>query len=126
MAQSAGDPRAVQIPLLLADAHWRLAAPTIVGTPPRADYFQKNPAAWDEITGVYQAFLKKVPTSRYHRTRYAVLAYSAGHPEVAQAQFEVLGENYSRAVLTEWAMSALREKLSSELSDPSTSRPAGN
>jgi hypothetical protein len=125
IGRASDDPRALQIPLILPQAHWRLAESNVVGTPPRSDYFKANPQAWTEITSVYEAYLQRVPRSTYHRTRYAVLAAAAGHPEVAQAQFEILDENYSRAVLVNWSMMGLRQKLSRSSNSNSTSKPAG-
>lgn len=50
---------------------------------------------------MYEPYLQKVPTSRYHRTRYLLIASWCGQWAEAQAQFMVLGANHSRRVVPE-------------------------
>jgi tetratricopeptide (TPR) repeat protein len=77
-----------RIPLVLVDAHLRLARLT---NDPAA--YLGNPQVWLGIRGVYEAQLTRFPDDRYDRTRYAMLAAWAGESDDAMRQFRVLGDN---------------------------------
>ena len=120
LTRTATDPRAVRIPLTLVDAHWTLAESLGGPDGPRPAYFADNPDLWDDVGRVYETYLKHVPASRYHRTRYAVIAGWAGRWDVAAAQFEQLGDRFSREVVPEGVVKALRERAKQETAKAKT------
>lgn len=108
------DPRAVRIPVALVNAHWTLATLQRDGDQPDPAYFADNPDAWDDVTRVYETYLKKVPGSRYHRTRYAVVAAWAGRWDVANAQFDRLGDRADNSVVPPSTLKAIRDRAKRE------------
>jgi hypothetical protein len=86
------------LPLLLAEAHWTLACWENGNAAfPDPAYFRRNAAAvWPDVKAVYDPYLAKVPGSRFHRTRYALVAAWCGRWAEAEAQFKILGDNPSR------------------------------
>ncbi|HEY7120003.1 MAG TPA: hypothetical protein VH475_25670 [Tepidisphaeraceae bacterium] len=84
-------------PLQLVEVHFRLLqyerADTYYGQ--CAAYFGKHPEAWADVKAVYDEFLKRVPESRWHRTRYAMVAAWSGQWAEANRQFKSLGEHYA-------------------------------
>lgn len=101
------------LPLLLADAHWTLAcyAPGGLTAVPNPRYFARSPkTTWADVKGVYEPYLKKVPDSRYHRTRYALMAAWCGQWAEANRQFDQLANSYSgRVVPPDLFMSAVQQ-----------------
>jgi hypothetical protein len=120
LTRTATDPRAQRLPLELVNVHWRLAeyAGGRRGGP-SPDYFADNDDAWDDVRRGCDAFLAKVPASRYHRTRYAVVAAWAGHWDVAAAEFDRLGDRHSLAVVPEGVVKALRAQAKRKAGAPS-------
>jgi hypothetical protein len=100
------DPRAVRIPLKLVEMYWGMAS---VDPLPMSEFFSAHPELWTDIQPVYEKYLQQVPESRFHRTRYALIAAWSGHWDIAAAQFDKLGDNYSRRVVSESVIKSLRE-----------------
>lgn len=107
LARTATDPRSVRLPLGLVEAHWTLAH-YVGGGNPDPSYFADNPDLWDDVSRVYEKYLTAAPGSRYHRTRYAVIAAWAGHWDVANVQFDKLGDRFSRSAVAESVVKSLR------------------
>jgi len=90
------------MPLVLVEVHWELAGMHDPGKKPvDPAYFANNPEAWKDVKAVYEAYLRRVPDSRYHRTRYALIAAWCGQWADAQRQFAKLGEDFSRRPVPE-------------------------
>jgi hypothetical protein len=84
-------------PLKLVDVHLQLVMTERVGVGGNyydrcAAYFKRHPEAWADVKAVYDGYLERVPDSRYHRTRYAVIAAWCGEWLEADRQFQALGE----------------------------------
>lgn len=77
------------ITLLVADAHDRHASRLPF---PESSKYLASREVWSDIESVYTEYLKHFPDDAAARSKYAPLAYSANHFEVAQAQFEALGD----------------------------------
>ena len=110
------------IPLILIDAHFD-AARYVQGVDlaaQRRAYFQANPQAWTDVKAVYDEYLRRVPDSRYHRSRYAEIASWAGQWEEAERQFKAMGDRFSFT----WFRTAthyrqVRVEVQSHLTSPS-------
>lgn len=115
------DPRTAAQTLALVDAHWTLAWYTgwDVGLPHPA-YFARFSDAWEDVRAASEAYLAREPGSRYHRTRYAVIAAWAGKWDVADAQFDRLGDAFSTRVVEADVIRALR----AQAKRPPATRPA--
>jgi hypothetical protein len=77
------------IPLLLAEAHHRLA-----GYLPDAKRFEymSDPEVWREIHGVYVEYLKNIPEDLVARSEYAAFCYLCGQYKDGHEQFQKLGD----------------------------------
>ncbi|MEA2736620.1 MAG: hypothetical protein QOE14_3071 [Humisphaera sp.] len=84
-------------PLLLVDAHLTAARYTESGYQPKPspEYFKNDPQAWADVKQVYDEYLKRVPDSLYHRSRYAQIAAWAGQWAEADKQFKAMGDRFS-------------------------------
>lgn len=84
------------IPLILVDAHLAAARYTEDGYQPKPSpaYFA-NPLTWADVKKVYDEYLRRVPDSLYHRSRYAQIAAWAGQWAEADKQFKVMGDKFS-------------------------------
>jgi hypothetical protein len=90
------------LPLVLVEAHWdRAQQHDPSKRPVDPAYFDGNDEAWKDVKRVYEAYLKQVPDSRYHRTRYALIAAWCGQWADARREFDKLGEDFSRRVAPE-------------------------
>lgn len=83
--------------LMIVETHERVSKYVSEGSPSevRAEYFAEHPEAWDEVKAAYAKYLKTVPDSLYHRSRFAQIALWAGDLEVANAQFKAMGDRFS-------------------------------
>ncbi len=96
------------ITLLVAEAHWRVAASTS-STKARAEYLGRKDV-WPEIEHVYEEYLQFHPENHMERSKYAVLCAYANRLFKSHQQFEILGDN-----MTTWTtfpfppMSAMRQ-----------------
>jgi hypothetical protein len=125
LASKAADPRSARLAVILADVHWTLAESIGGGDAPEPAYFAELPEVWDDVRRAYEISLKHTPGSRYHRTRYAVMAAWAEKWDVADAQFNQLGERYSRDVVPEGVVKALREQAKQKAKErPAKDGPA--
>jgi tetratricopeptide (TPR) repeat protein len=81
------------IPLLLAEAHHRLA-----GYLPEAKRFEymSDPDVWREIHGVYLDYLKNVPEDLVARSEYADFCYLCGQYKEGHEQFQKLGDQLAQ------------------------------
>jgi hypothetical protein len=104
-------PAAARNPLKLVDIHWELAESAGGGLPA---YFADNADAWADVSGVYERYLKHVPQSRFHRTRYAVLAGWSGKWDVCRKQFDLLGKNADSRVVPADVLAAIRDRAARE------------
>ena len=84
------------ITLLVADAHWRIAA-----------YAGKNqtkylalPEVWADIQSVYDEYLKHYPMDNIARSKFATFCYLSSHWRQAEVQYVALGDR-----LTQWSES---------------------
>jgi hypothetical protein len=118
LLRTSTDPRSVRLATVLVDVHWNLAASVGGGDAPEPAYFAEFPEAWEDVRQAYEAYLKQAPGSRYHRTRYAVIAAWAQRWAVADAQFDQLGERCSREVVPEGVIKALREQAKQKAKGP--------
>jgi hypothetical protein len=117
------------LPLLLANAHWALACygPGGLRAVPDPGYFARNPKPiWADVKGVYEPYLKKVPDSRYHRTRYALMAAWCGEWAEANRQFDHLAGSYSRRVVPpDVFMSAVQQARDNQATAPESDAATG-
>jgi hypothetical protein len=100
------------LPMMLVDAHWAASTyPPGGAAKPRPAYFQGNAAAWDDVKGVTEEYLKraKVP-SPFHGTRFAIIAAWSGHWAEADMAFNALGESHNRSLIPLAAYRQLREE----------------
>ena len=77
------------IPLLVAEAHRRLAE--YLPITKRVDYYD-NPAVWEDIHGVYTDYLKNDPDNQLVRSEYAAFCYLCSQYKEAHAEFQRLGD----------------------------------
>lgn len=89
------DPR---LPMIFPEAVWTLSQ--YVGQTrggPNPDFYKKTAdPLWPPLQSCYERYLKRVPDSYFHRTRYAAIAEWCGHPDVAVEQRALLGTHESR------------------------------
>lgn len=87
----------VGLPLVLIDAHLAAARYTADGYQPRPSpaYFRDDPQAWADVKQVYDEYLRRLPDSLYHRSRYAQIAAWAGQWAEADEQFKAMGDKIS-------------------------------
>jgi len=78
------------IPLLLADAHFRISRH--MAKEQRLEYLT-NPAVWNDIKSVYEPYLKLVPSDSLQRARYAALCTMCLHYAEAKEQFNIVGNH---------------------------------
>jgi hypothetical protein len=83
------------ITLLVADAHWRIAA--ALGGTEQVKYM-RLPEVWADIEPVYDEYLKHHPRDDVARSKFATLCYLGGHYREAEAQYVALGDR-----LTQWS-----------------------
>jgi len=101
------------LPLKLVEMHWWRASYHDSGRKPvDPAYFAANAAeAWKDVKAVYEPYLKRVPDSRYHRTRYALIAAWCGEWVEAKRQFAVLGDDFSHRVAPEALYRQARDQV---------------
>jgi hypothetical protein len=80
------------LPFVLVQAHRALSG----YRPDHAAYYRRDPAVWQDVRGVYDAYLEADPGSRYDRTWYARNAYACGRYREAHRQFQQVGARYWR------------------------------
>ncbi|MDR3617992.1 MAG: hypothetical protein P4L85_01485 [Paludisphaera borealis] len=78
------------ITLLVADAHNRHVEWFPIAE--KTKYLASR-EVWSDIESVYTEYLKHFPDAAVARSKYASLAYNAGHFDVAHAQFEAVGDD---------------------------------
>jgi hypothetical protein len=87
-----------RMPIVIVYAHESLSrydAPTGYAKKPQPKYFQKNPAAYQEIKPVYEEYLRRYPDSFFHRERFALIAAWSGDWKEAGDLFTELGTKHS-------------------------------
>jgi hypothetical protein len=82
------------IPLLCADAHWRIACMPGEDT----DKYLALPGVWADIQSVYDEYLKHHPENHTARSKFATFCYRSAHYREAEVQFVALGNH-----LTQWS-----------------------
>lgn len=84
------------LPLLLPLAHERVAryGESEYHAEPQHAYF-KDPKVWAEIKSVYDEYVRRVPDSLFHRSRYATFACWAEDWKTADEQFRAMGKRFS-------------------------------
>lgn len=109
------DHRKSRFSLQLPSAHWTLSRYSAKDAtdPHGAAYFKTDPRIWDDINSVYEPYLKRAPESRFHRTRYAVMAAWCGKWDIANQQFETLGPQPSQMAVEDIDFRAAREEAES-------------
>lgn len=107
------EPATCRNPLLLVDTHWELAEAMGDGGISPA-YFADNHDAWTDISTASERYLKHVPTSRRHRTRYALIAGWSGKWDVCRRQFDMLGQKADTSVMPANLIAAMRERAAME------------
>ena len=87
-----------RIPLLLVEAHLTASryVPEGLALKPQPGYFRDNEAAWNDVKAVYDEYLKRVPESIFHRSRYATIAAWCGRWDEAATQLKALNGRCSR------------------------------
>jgi hypothetical protein len=82
------------IPLLCADAHWRIAC--MPGQ--NQNTYLALPEVWADIKSVYDEYLKHHPDNHTARSKYATFCYLSTHFREAEVQYVALGDH-----LTQWS-----------------------
>ncbi len=82
------------LPIQVENIHWQIAqlAAAANGNIPDRAWFN-HPGVWDQLKEMYEGYLKLVPQSRHHRTRYMLAAAWSGHWDVAEEQLKLLEEH---------------------------------
>ncbi len=76
------------IPLLCADAHWRIACMPDVN---QVEYLSK-PEVWSDIKSVYNEYLKHHPEDNVARSKFAMFCHQSSHYREAEVQYVALGD----------------------------------
>lgn len=82
------------ITLLVADAHWRIAA---MDDENQVKYL-RQPEVWADIHSVYDEYLRHHPVDDVARSKYATFCYLSAHFREAEVQYVALGDR-----LTQWS-----------------------
>ncbi len=89
------------------------------------EFYQRVPAAWEDARMLYEGYLAHDPGAVVDRTRYARLALIAGHPEIAQKQLQILGDDVVTPVFGSGAeLRAFREAVQDALDNLPATEPA--
>jgi hypothetical protein len=81
------------ITLLVADAHWRIAA--MPGQ--NQNRYLASPEVWADIQSVYDEYLEHHPEDDVARSKFATFCHLGGHWREAEVQYVALGDR-----LTQW------------------------
>jgi hypothetical protein len=76
-----------RLPFILVDAHLALSQSN------QDQAYLANDDVWKDIASVYEGYLLRFPNSVQDRSTYAFLACRAGKWDIANRQFDLLGDN---------------------------------
>lgn len=79
-----------------------------------------DPEIWKQAQYLYHTYLEKYPLSNYQRSRYAKAAAQGEHWELAQEQFQKLGNAWSRSAFPKNEYDQLRKIVQEHCSQPGT------
>jgi hypothetical protein len=112
----------MQIPLLLGDAHYRVARQ--LSEDERREYLGTE-EVWRDIKGVYDEYLEHVPGDKGVRSQYAGLCYMCGKYPEAYAQFQAVGGNpIGSTIFPEDWLKQVRASVNSKMRSRPSSRPS--